>query len=80
MPMYGRGGFGGWGTGRTNFGVHPQSGWDCAAMATQTPSEEDPTYFSGLVLQQKWEGCLEFMWGPSVVSKFAFVFDLHHLI
>jgi hypothetical protein len=62
MPMYGREGFGGWGTGRTNFGVHPQSGWDCAAMATQTPSEEDPTYFSGLVLQQKWEGCLEFMW------------------
>ena len=33
-----------------------------AAMATQTPSEEDLTYFSGLVLQQKWEGCLEFMW------------------
>ena len=24
--------------------------------------EENPTYFSGLVLQQKWEGCLEFMW------------------
>jgi hypothetical protein len=46
----------------TIFCVHPQSGWNFADLATQTPIEVDPKYFSGLVLQQKWEGCLEFMY------------------
>ena len=65
MPMYGREGFGGWGTGSWQdefWSASAERVELCSHMTTQTPSEEDPTYFSGLVLQQKWEGCLEFMW------------------